>query len=528
MFSETRRIKTHHKTQNKGVGTSLLELFAGFISGLSGADGADINSCLPESWRSNTLQQDTSDTLPAQFDSNALGALKYVYEVVKWALEVACIFKDQLLKYFKVVRRRNRRRLFIQKFARKWGWGIGDWISNAWQDTKSWVASKWESLKDWVTTTWNDVKQWTSEQLEKVKNWAKETWEAFKNGINSAVEKVKSLYNQIKTFVTSDSFIEGIKRLIKCVLIAKDLIMNIVNVVKAIIAIVSGNVVQWAVMIVNFICNLGEVYKAIQIAIAIFQKDKPWYYTGKFIGHLLNLFGNTVSGKDTDENATKSPSKFQQLLQFIKDNNIVEIGSAAYATYNSYDGATSRQVRNEPGLVQDGQTIVILHKLTGKSLHSHTIDYTTGSKQQEVTGYDKRDDNDKWTINHFNRGLVGTGFRDSDVVTLVHKITNKTLHSHDITSPVTGQQEVSAFGGRDTNDNWRLEITAGDGYLRVGQHFKLIHINTGKSLHSHPNMLTNGSKQQEVTAYSDRDDNDYWKLESSSRRRRRNRRHRRH
>jgi hypothetical protein len=521
VFSETRRIKTHHKTHNRGIGANLLQLFSGFISGLSGADGADINSCLPQSWRSDNLRQDTSDTLPAQFDSNSLGALKYVYEVVKWALEVACIFKDQLLKYFKVVRRRNRMRLFIQKFASKWGWGIGDWISEAWKDTKNYVASKWESLKNWVTTQWSDVKKWTSEQLEKVKNWAKEKWENFKNGINNAVEKIKSLYNQIKTFVTSDTFINGIKLLIKCGVIAFNLVMNIINVVKAIIAIVSGNVVQWAVMIVNFICNLGEVYKAIQIAIAIFGKDKPWYYTGKFVGHLLNLFGSTVSGKDTDDNATKAPSKFQQLLKWIKDNNVVEIGSAAYATYKSYDSATSRPIRNESGLVQDGDTIVIIHKLTGKSLHSHSINYSGGSKQQEVTGYDKRDDNDLWTIHHFNRGLVGTGFRDSDVVTIVHKATKKTLHSHAITSPVTSQQEVSGFGSRDTNDNWRLEISDGDGYLRVGGHFKLIHINTDKSLHSHPNMLTGGSRQQEVTGFTSRDDNDYWRILSTKKRLRR-------
>lgn len=522
-YSDSRRIRSKHTVKAKGLGQNLLDLFAGFVSGISGADGNNIASCLPTAWRSQALRQDNSNTLPAQFDANVLGVFKFLFYTLKWALEVACIFKDQLLKYFKVVRRRNRR-LFIQNFSRKWGWGIGNAISGAFNAAGNWVGTQWNNLKGWVNQAWSDTKSWTKEQLEKAKNWTKATWNSFVNGINSAVEQVKNLYRKVKTFITSESFINGVTSLIKCGLILKSLIMNIISVVKAVIAIVSGNVVQWAVMVVNFICNIADVYKAVQIALAIGQNGKPWYFTGKLVGHLLKIFGNTVSGKDTEENVKsgKTPSRFSQFLTFLKDHHVIQIASAASAGYTNYQAANARPKKNERGLVQDGQTIVVIHKLTNKSLHSHGINYAGGSRQQEVTGFGGRDANDYWTIHHFNRGLIGTGFKDGDVVTLVHKLTNKTLHSHgNIRSPVTGQQEVTGFGGRDSNDLWRLEIKNGDKYLRTGTHFKLIHSNTNHSLHSHGINLRNGSRQQEVTGFGGRDDNDWWTLNKIMRRHRR-------
>jgi hypothetical protein len=326
-YCESRRIRSKHR---RGLGGDLLELFSGFVSGLSGADGKDINSCLPAAWKSSTLQADTSNKLPAQFDPSVLGAFKYVYYSVKWAFEVACIFKDQLLKYFKVVRRRQ----FFVRFLNGKSKGVWDVIKN-------YVSSKWDELKNWVSGVWADTKEWTKAQLEKVKDWTKEKWNEFKDGVNSAVAQIKSVYHKIKDFITSPAFLTGIETLFKCTIMTVTLILNLVNVVKAIIAIASGNVVQWAVMIVNFVCLLPQVYKAIQIAIAIPQK--PWYFSGKLLGHLLNIFGGTVKGKEVEKEVTKAPSTIQRILKWIKDNNIIEGSKAAKATYDNATLAAKRR-----------------------------------------------------------------------------------------------------------------------------------------------------------------------------------------
>lgn len=327
-YSESRRIRSKHR---RGLGGDLLELFSGFVSGLSGADGKDINSCLPASWRSSALQADSSNKLPAQFDPSVLGSLKYVYYTVKWAFEVACIFKDQLLKYFKVVR---RRRQFFVKFLNGKNRGI-------WDKFTGWVSSSWDSLKNWVGGVWADTKQWTKAQLDRVKDWTKEKWNQFKDGVNSAVAQIKSVYHKIKAFITSPAFLTGIETLFKCTIMTVTLILNLVNVVKAIIAIASGNVVQWAIMIVNFICLLPQVYKAIQIAIAIPQR--PWYFSGKLLGHLLNIFGGTVKGKEVEKELTKTPSTIQKLFKWIKDNKIIEGSKAAKATYDNVTLAAKRR-----------------------------------------------------------------------------------------------------------------------------------------------------------------------------------------
>lgn len=43
------------------------------------------------------------------------------------------------------------------------------------------------------------------------------------------------------------------------------------------------------------------------------------------------------------------------------------------------------------------QPVVLRHVATGKLLHSHGIELN-GNGQNEVTGYEGRDDNDKWAV----------------------------------------------------------------------------------------------------------------------------------
>ena len=173
-------------------------------------------------------------------------------------------------------------------------------------------------------------------------------------------------------------------------------------------------------------------------------------------------------------------------------------------------------------------TIRIKHKNTRKSLHSHGIRYHQGSHQQEVTGYHGRDSNDLWIIRHKRGNKLY--FNNRDIVKLTHRNTKKNLHSHHIRSPVSHQQEVSAYGrnGRgDGNDYWRVIIRRRSRLTR-GHYFRLQHVNTGRFLHSHGLRLRNGSRQQEVTAYHHRDSNDYWYVQDAAGGRRPPRRRRHH
>ena len=160
----------------------------------------------------------------------------------------------------------------------------------------------------------------------------------------------------------------------------------------------------------------------------------------------------------------------------------------------------------------NGKRIKIAHILTRNLLHSHPIRYNTGSKQQEITCFWQRDDNDWWIIK--GPAIIKHG----DTITLTHMKTGKNLHSHKHLSPTSKQQEITGYGfsGKgDSNDNFRVLITQSylwddNKELKVGDIFKLVHVNTGVYLHSHGHK-TNVSHQQEVTGIKSSDDmnNDY-------------------
>jgi hypothetical protein len=172
------------------------------------------------------------------------------------------------------------------------------------------------------------------------------------------------------------------------------------------------------------------------------------------------------------------------------------------------------------GLVY-GSKVKLQHVDTGRRLHSHDSHYPSGSRQQQVTGFGGDDSNDWWLV----RGphgepdpAAGTEVADGAIIRLQHWNTKRNLHSHKIQSPVTGQQEVSAFGAGgqgDTNCNWRVVLQQGErGALR------LQHVNTAggaKSnhwLHSHRNTLPGwGHGQGEVTCFSGKDRNDLWRVQ---------------
>ena len=166
--------------------------------------------------------------------------------------------------------------------------------------------------------------------------------------------------------------------------------------------------------------------------------------------------------------------------------------------------------------------VKLIHESTGQALHSHSLPlYHPGSSgQQQVTCYGGADSNDYWRVKapHGYDEFAKKGLRiaTGSVLRLEHYETRKNLHSHDTNrSPVSGQQEISAFGtdgSGDTNDNWRVDLQDGGDWLD-GQLVRLVHVNTGAALHSHKGIehpsYTAG--QQEVTGYSERNRDDLWR-----------------
>ena len=174
-----------------------------------------------------------------------------------------------------------------------------------------------------------------------------------------------------------------------------------------------------------------------------------------------------------------------------------------------------------PVPIRQGMVVKMRHQATGCALHSHRIPYSHPgtSGQQQVTCFAGGDDNDLWMLKgphgQNTPQTYGQQIKHGDVVRLEHVATGRNLHSHGgISSPLTGQQEVTAFGingNGDFNDNWCVEVD-GAGPWTTDRAVRLIHVATGVALHSHAGwsdpVFTTG--QQEVTGFAGRDSNDFW------------------
>jgi hypothetical protein len=83
--------------------------------------------------------------------------------------------------------------------------------------------------------------------------------------------------------------------------------------------------------------------------------------------------------------------------------------------------------------------------------------------------------------------------RCGTTIRLTHLLTRNNLHSHNVPSILSKQQEVTAFGQGDGQgdggDNWRVECTSST--WRVDEPFRLFHIDTGKYLGAAPNVQFN-------------------------------------
>ncbi|GJC90846.1 dolichyl-phosphate-mannose--protein mannosyltransferase 1 [Colletotrichum liriopes] len=174
-----------------------------------------------------------------------------------------------------------------------------------------------------------------------------------------------------------------------------------------------------------------------------------------------------------------------------------------------------------------GSRVSIRHVNTqGGYLHSHPLMYPTGSKQQQITLYPHKDENNLWLLENQTQPLGINGeqingtqawdslpepafIKDGDVIRLYHTPTFRRLHSHDVRPPVTEadwQNEVSAYGYEgfegDANDLFKIEIVKKKSLSSVSKErlrtietkFRLVHIMTGCV-----KLPEWASEQQEVT-----------------------------
>ncbi|KAK9666512.1 hypothetical protein RND81_14G190000 [Saponaria officinalis] len=184
---------------------------------------------------------------------------------------------------------------------------------------------------------------------------------------------------------------------------------------------------------------------------------------------------------------------------------------------SDFSGSSSAYAVSEGVEVTYGSVIKLMHEKTKYRLHSHDVPYGSGSGQQSVTGFPNVDDsNSYWVV----KPVPGTSSKQGDtikkgaIVRLQHMKTRKWLHSHLHASPISGNLEVSCFGGEnnsDTGDHWKLEIEGKGNVWRQDQKIRLQHVDTGGYLHSHDKKYQRiAGGQQEVCGMREKSRDNIW------------------
>ncbi|XP_013872366.1 stromal cell-derived factor 2 [Austrofundulus limnaeus] len=120
-------------------------------------------------------------------------------------------------------------------------------------------------------------------------------------------------------------------------------------------------------------------------------------------------------------------------------------------------------VGTELSSVTCGSVIKLLNVKHNVRLHSHDVRYGSGSGQQSVTGVSVvEDSNSYWSVRGTSGASCrrGTPVRCGQTIRLTHVNTGRNLHSHYFTSPLSSNQEVSAFGEEgegDHLDEWAVQ-----------------------------------------------------------------------
>lgn len=122
--------------------------------------------------------------------------------------------------------------------------------------------------------------------------------------------------------------------------------------------------------------------------------------------------------------------------------------------------------------VSIGHSVMTLKNqgLTGGLLHSHIQTFPEGSKQQQVTTYSHKDSNNNWIMQRPRGDPIYETDTNTDIeyvidgmtVRLVHPLTGRNLHTHEVQAPLSkSEYEVACYGNMtigDYKDNWIVEI----------------------------------------------------------------------
>ncbi|KAI4469035.1 dolichyl-phosphate-mannose--protein mannosyltransferase [Holotrichia oblita] len=183
-----------------------------------------------------------------------------------------------------------------------------------------------------------------------------------------------------------------------------------------------------------------------------------------------------------------------------------------------------------PRQVAYGAVITIKnHRTGGGYLHSHYHLYPegVGARQQQITTYTHKDENNKWLIKKYNSDKIdGVHIvRSGDLIRLEHVPTRRNLHSHKEHAPITKKHfQVTGYGENgtgDANDVWRVSIIAekdGSEVTAVNCKIKLVHYLQTCILTTSGKQLPKwGYEQQEVTCNPNlRDPNAVWNVEENT------------
>ncbi|KAH8281231.1 hypothetical protein KR018_000149 [Drosophila ironensis] len=170
------------------------------------------------------------------------------------------------------------------------------------------------------------------------------------------------------------------------------------------------------------------------------------------------------------------------------------------------------------------------HKTGGGYLHSHAHLYPKGmgARQQQITTYTHKDENNKFVLKPHNKQRVPKDkiqlLRHGDLVRLEHLMTKRNLHSHTEQAPMTKKHlQVTGYGENgigDANDVWRVMIVGGkinQTVHTVTSRLKFIHMLQNCALTSSGKQLPKwGFEQQEVSCNPNiRDRNAQWNVEDN-------------
>ncbi|XP_072350598.1 protein O-mannosyl-transferase 2 isoform X2 [Scyliorhinus torazame] len=177
-----------------------------------------------------------------------------------------------------------------------------------------------------------------------------------------------------------------------------------------------------------------------------------------------------------------------------------------------------------------GSVITVKNVRTaGGYLHSHWHLYPegVGARQQQVTAYLHKDNNNLWIVRKPEQTVdtsdTAQYIRHGDVFRLEHKETSRNIHSHQHEAPLTKKHfQVTGYGINgtgDSNDFWRIEVVGGqngDLIKVLRSKVRLIHAATGCVLCSSGKTLPKwGWEQVEVSCspYLKETPNSLWNIE---------------